>query len=126
MAIDGREPDGTLWISQDEICRDILLIPANEENVYERDYNRGERFYSEDEALAWHETHCPILAQKSTKIQHVGIFSLVILDQNKTVILSEVRRARCAVRSRRTPTKFNAARSLPLFRPRFFGTVNRG
>ena len=64
MAIDGREPDGTLWISQDEICSHILLIPAGEEDVYEWDYNPGQRFSSEDEALAWHETHCPILAKK--------------------------------------------------------------
>ncbi len=64
VALDGREPDGTLWISQDESCGHILLIPANEEAVYVWDYDRGHRFLAEDEALTWHEANCPILASK--------------------------------------------------------------
>lgn len=59
MALSEREPDGTLQISQDELCGHILLIPAGEEDVYEWDSARGRRFGSEEDALAWHEAECP-------------------------------------------------------------------
>ncbi len=59
MTMTGREADGTLWVSQDEICGHILLIPANEEEVYEWDYERGRRFATEDEAMTWHDANCP-------------------------------------------------------------------
>ena len=58
MTLDGREPDGTLLISQDECCGHTLLIPAREEDVYEWTFARGRRFNSEDEALAWHDAEC--------------------------------------------------------------------
>ncbi len=58
MALDGREADGTLWVSQDECCGHILLIPAGEEDVYEWDSARGRRFSSEEEANQWHDAHC--------------------------------------------------------------------
>jgi hypothetical protein len=64
MALSEREPDGTLWIMQDESCGHILLIPANEDDVYEWDYARGERFASEEDAAAWHDANCPVLQSK--------------------------------------------------------------
>ena len=64
MALSEREPDGTLWIMQDEICGHILLIPANEDDVYEWDYARGQRFASEEDAVAWHDANCPVLQSK--------------------------------------------------------------
>jgi hypothetical protein len=64
MALSEREPDGTLWIMQDESCGHILLIPANEEDVYEWDYHRGKRFASEEDATAWHDANCPVLLNK--------------------------------------------------------------
>ena len=59
MATTDREPDGTLQILQDEICGHLLYIPAGEEDVYQWDYTNGERFPSEEEAVAWHDEHCP-------------------------------------------------------------------
>ncbi len=59
MALSEREPDGTLQLSQDELCGHMLLIPAGEDDVYEWDSAPGRRFGSEEEALAWHETECP-------------------------------------------------------------------
>jgi hypothetical protein len=49
---------------QDEMCGHILLIPANEEDVYEWDYMRNKRFASEEEAIAWHDLNCPQLVNK--------------------------------------------------------------
>jgi hypothetical protein len=64
MAYSEREPDGTLQLMQDEMCGHILLIPANEDDVYKWDYERSQRFASEDEAIAWHDENCPILLKK--------------------------------------------------------------
>jgi hypothetical protein len=64
MALSEREPDGTLWLMQDEMCGHILLIPSNEEDVYEWDYSRDKRFASEEEAIAWHDVNCPKLQSK--------------------------------------------------------------
>ncbi len=50
---------------QDEMCGHILLIPANEDDVYEWDYARDKRFASEDEASAWHAANCPVLQKKN-------------------------------------------------------------
>ena len=61
MTIDGREPDGTLWLLQDESCGHILLIPAGEEDVYAWDFADEKRFESEESALAWHAERCPSL-----------------------------------------------------------------
>ncbi len=63
MALSEREPDGTFWLMQDEMCGHILLIPANTEDVYEWDYSRDKRFTSEEEAVAWHNANCPKLNQ---------------------------------------------------------------
>jgi hypothetical protein len=59
MTMDGREPDGTYQVMQDESCGHILLIPAGEDDVYEWEFARGVRFGSEDEAIAWHDANCP-------------------------------------------------------------------
>ncbi len=59
MATTDREADGTLDIMQDEICGHLLYIPAGEDNVYEWDFAKGERFASEEEAVAWHDAECP-------------------------------------------------------------------
>lgn len=59
MAINEREPDGTLQVSQDEICGHMLFIPAGEEDVYAWDYVPEHRFPSEEDAIAWHDAHCP-------------------------------------------------------------------
>lgn len=61
MALDGREPDGTLWILQDESCGHLLYIPAGEEDVYVWDLDPSRRFASEDDATAWHQGNCPKL-----------------------------------------------------------------
>ncbi len=66
MAASELEPDGTLLIMQDEMCGHILLIPANEDDVYEWDYARHQRFTSEEEAVAWHQANCLEL-QKSKR-----------------------------------------------------------
>ncbi len=67
MSLSEPEPDGTLQLSQDEMCGHILLIPANEDDVYEWDYARGTRFSSEEEALAWHDANCPELKRQRSK-----------------------------------------------------------
>lgn len=64
MTITGREPDGTLWISQDENCSHILLIPAGVDDEFQWDYLPSKRFPSEEEAFAWHEANCVILNRK--------------------------------------------------------------
>jgi hypothetical protein len=67
MALSEREPDGTLWLLQDETCGHILLIPANEDDVYEWDYAQDNRFASEEEALAWHNANCPKLHERKRR-----------------------------------------------------------
>ncbi|MBA3916383.1 MAG: hypothetical protein H0X25_21565 [Acidobacteriales bacterium] len=64
MATSEREPDGTLWILQDESCGHLLYIPAGETNIYVWDYESGQRFGSQDEAVTWHDANCPQLRAK--------------------------------------------------------------